>query len=266
MRSNVEWVFWGNHDPLWGVASHPGRERGGDNPWNDDDFYQTGRQDWQAFSSRWARFGLEPASCLEIGSGAGRLTKWLAGTFGQGHGIAASPGMGEYARQHVVDPNVTFHVTDGQKIPLPDASVSGVFSAHVFQHFESAQDAVPVFFEIARVLRPRGSLMIHLPLYLYPHPHSRLTRVVRRLYAGRKMLADKVAAWKRAKLQRNQNVPLMRGTFYDVHWLHRLLLDLGMAEVEVAMISSQPGGPLDPFVLARKRDADAPATREAGAR
>ena len=252
MRSNAEWVFWGKHDPLWGVASHPGRERTGANPWNDQDFYRTGLADWQGFLRRWERFGLERESCVEIGCGAGRLTKALATTFGRVHGVDVSPGMLEYAREHVKEHNVELHLGDGQRFPLPDGSVSAVFSAHVFQHFESAADSVPVFREVARVLRPGGSLLIHLPLYLHPHPTSRLTRMVRLQYSARKKLADTVAAWKRWQLRRNKNVPLMRGTYYDVNWLYELLLGLGMAEVEFAMIAPQPNAPLHPLVMARK--------------
>jgi SAM-dependent methyltransferase len=117
--------------------------------------------------------------------------------------------------RHVTEPNIEFHLGDGQRLPLPDASVMAVFSTHVFQHFESVPDSVPVFEDIARVLQPGGSVMIHLPLYQYPHPASRLTRLVRMEYAARKKLADAVAAWKRWQLKRNKTVPLVRGTCYD---------------------------------------------------
>lgn len=259
MKSNAEWVFWGQTDPLWGVAAHRGRECGGVNPWTDAEFYQAGEAQWREFSARWEQFGLNRESCLEIGCGAGRMTKALASSFGHVHGVDVSPGMIEYAKQRVREPNVDFYLGDGRRMPLQDASVTAVFSTHVFQHFESVKDSVPVFGEVARVLRPGSSLMIHLPLYLYPHPSSHLTRLVRWLYAARKSVADVVAARRRRQLQRKKNVALMRGTYYSIEWVYRLLRDLGMSEVEMAFIAPEPGGQLDPFVLARKAEQPGPS-------
>ena len=48
MKSNTEWELWGKSDPLYGVASWAGRERGGENPWTDEDFYALG-EDWLDF-------------------------------------------------------------------------------------------------------------------------------------------------------------------------------------------------------------------------
>lgn len=157
-----------------------------------------------------------------------------------------------YARLKVNEPNVEFHVTDGQQMPLPDGSVTAAFSAHVFQHFESAPDSVPVFREIARVLKPGGTLMIHLPLYRHPHATSRATRAVRGLYALRTRAADTVAAWRRWKLRRGHTAALMRGTHYDIDWLYSTLRGLGMDDVEFTFFAPHPNAALDPFVLARK--------------
>jgi ubiquinone/menaquinone biosynthesis C-methylase UbiE len=166
--------------------------------------------------------------------------------------VDVSPGMIEYARNHVTDPNVQFHLGDGDRLPVADASVGSVFSTHVFQHFDSAAASVPVFREVARVLKPGGSLMIHLPLYLLPHPVSRLTRFVRLQYSARKKLADTVAAWKRWQLRRKKNVSLMRGTYYDVQWVYGLLSGVGMAEVEFAILVPHADSQLHPLVMARK--------------
>lgn len=253
MRSNVEWIYWGKTDPLWAVATHPGRERGGANPWNDADFYETGRQDFEAFSRRWERFGMDLDAVLEIGCGAGRLSKWIARSAGKLHGVDVSAEMIAYAKSKVNEPNAEFHVTDGQRVPLPDGSVTAAFSAHVFQHFESATDSLPVFREIARVLKPGGTLMIHLPLYRHPHAASRATRAVRGLYTLRTKAADTVAAWRRWKLRRGHSAALMRGTHYDIDWLHSTLRELGMDDVEFTFFAPHPGTALDPFVLARKR-------------
>src|SRR5689334_10746121 len=135
--SNVEWRRWGEIDPLYGVASARGRERGGAHPWSDAEFHELGARHWAAFQPAWRRYGLDYASCLEIGCGAGRMTAQLAREFGIVHAVDVSRGMIDYAAERVTGTNVQFHLTDGGSLPIPPASVTAVFSTHVFQHFDS---------------------------------------------------------------------------------------------------------------------------------
>ena len=60
-------------------------------------------------------------------------------------------------------------LSDGSRAPVADASSDAVFSVQVFQHFESHADAIGVFADILRLLRPGGTLMIHLPLFPLKH-------------------------------------------------------------------------------------------------
>jgi hypothetical protein len=63
------------------VASWAGRERNGPNPWTDKEFYELGA-DWLDFDRLWRQtVGYEPGIVLEIGCGAGRITRMLAGAF-----------------------------------------------------------------------------------------------------------------------------------------------------------------------------------------
>ena len=43
LQSNLEWLFWGRHDPLYAVATRPGKQAGGPTPWTADEFLETGR-------------------------------------------------------------------------------------------------------------------------------------------------------------------------------------------------------------------------------
>ncbi len=38
MKTNIEWRLWGKRDPLYGVATWPGREKDGKHPWIDSEF------------------------------------------------------------------------------------------------------------------------------------------------------------------------------------------------------------------------------------
>lgn len=42
MRSGIEWRAWGKRDPLFGVATQPGREKTGATPWTDEESLATG--------------------------------------------------------------------------------------------------------------------------------------------------------------------------------------------------------------------------------
>lgn len=55
--SDDDWKAWGKRDPLWAVATHPGKERGGSAPWTDDEFYAAGVEEWAALEKIWTRYG-----------------------------------------------------------------------------------------------------------------------------------------------------------------------------------------------------------------
>src|ERR1700677_3203999 len=154
-ESNQEWQAWGEKDPLFGVIPPPGRERGGATPWTDADFYQTGRSDWEEFLRRWQRYGIERECCVEIGCGAGRLSRHIAEDFAEVHALDIAQGMIDYARQNVGS-NVRLHVTDGISLPVEDCSVTAVFSVIVFLHFDRIEHAAPYFRAVARVLKSGG--------------------------------------------------------------------------------------------------------------
>ena len=147
------------------MASWQNKERGGSSPWTDQEFYELGQSDWDGFAEHWERYGVDRESCLEIGCGAGRITMQLARYFNQVYAVDVSEQMIDYARRNIARSSVAFHLSNGVDIPLADQSVLSVFSTHVFQHFDSLSLADSYFAEIARTLKPGGTLMIHLPIY-----------------------------------------------------------------------------------------------------
>lgn len=101
VKSNLEWQAWGEKDPLFGVIPQPGRDRNSSSHWTDETFYETGRIDWNECVERWQKYGLNKGSCLEIGCGAGRLTRFIGIDFSTVHAVDVAEGMIAYARQHL---------------------------------------------------------------------------------------------------------------------------------------------------------------------
>jgi SAM-dependent methyltransferase len=248
-ESNREWEHWGEVDPLYGVAVAKGRERDGKSPWTDEEFYSLGSTAWEEFEAHWRRYGLNPESCVEIGCGAGRLTMHLAKSFRTVHALDVSSGMIDYARQHIPAPHVTFHHTDGRVIPLAAASATAVFSTHVFQHFDRLADASAYFAEIARVLKPGGTLMIHLPVHRWPV----MPALFDWIYHSRKALGQAIAAIRRWFLSHGLGRPLMRWLSYPTGYFFTTLPSVGLVDVEVWIFCpNRDSRDPHPFVLARR--------------
>jgi len=251
VKSNIEWKMWGRTDPLWGVATWKGKNKGGPSPWTDTEFYELGRKDWADFILHWEKYGIDNKVGLEIGCGAGRLTGPMGGYFHQVHALDVSEEMIDYARKHVGKENVSFHVVDGNNIPLPDASVTAVFSTHVFQHLDSMNDATSYFQEIVRVLGSGGSMMIHLPVVAWPADAPRWVRLP---YQVRSSVANIRRALKRRAIARGRFTPLMVMRSYPMDFLYSTLRECGFRDIEISVFVTQSNEALHPFVMARKSE------------
>jgi ubiquinone/menaquinone biosynthesis C-methylase UbiE len=247
--SNLEWQKWGEVDPLYAVSTWVGREKGGDNAWTDEEFYALGAMDWRLFQEHWQRYGLEDDAGLEIGCGAGRITMHLGRFFRRTIAVDVSDGMLDYARKHITDASVTFHLTNGIDLPAADNSLTGVFSTDVFQHFDAPEVGAQYFREIARALRPGGTMMIGLPIFNWPSS----PRIYDRLHTVRCALSRAKAGVRRRLIARGLASPIMQWTSYPVRYLFSVLPELGFQDVELAAFA-RPSNP-NPltFVFARKR-------------
>src|SRR5262245_58251070 len=104
VASNREWQLWGRLDPMYAVASWRGKAKDDAAPWTPEEFFALGARDWTDFRKHWERYGLATDSCLEIGCGAGRITKQLAASFQSVHAVDVSDAMVALAREHISDP------------------------------------------------------------------------------------------------------------------------------------------------------------------
>jgi SAM-dependent methyltransferase len=251
MKSNIEWEKWGVQDPLYAVASWQGKERGSPSAWTDDEFYELGRADWADFLRHWQHYGVKTGNCLEIGCGAGRITRQLVEYFPHVTGVDISQHQLDYARGRISASNVTFMLSDATRLPVADRACDAVFSTHVFQHFESHTDAFSVFREIHRVLSDGGTLMIHLPLY--DLPRMRATKIFAPIISLENRLLDIKAAMDRRKLRGGRWKPLMKYLRFERRQLLQELDGIGFSDIEFCMFAVQSNHDYHEFVFATKR-------------
>jgi SAM-dependent methyltransferase len=186
---------------------------------------------------------------VDIGCGAGRLTKSMASDFAEVIGVDVSEEMLAVAHANISASNVDLRLGDGIALPVASATVDGAFSAHVFQHFDSLALARANFSEIARALKPGGSMMVHLPVVI---PPAGIPGVLPALAARHAL-----AGWK-ARLKRRRAVPLMRWLEYPWPWLLQELPALGLVDLELVMFATESSGLYHTFLLARRSKGPAP--------
>jgi SAM-dependent methyltransferase len=97
----------------------------------------------------------EPGVALDAACGTGRFAEFLARRGHRVIGVDSSPDMLAHARRRV--PDGEFHLAKLDRLPLPEDSVDVVTCALALVHVPRLQ---PVLAEFARVLRPRGDLVI----------------------------------------------------------------------------------------------------------
>lgn len=130
--------------------------------WSDDDFFESGRHTVaEEIGTDMINVcqGKEPSQMrvLEIGCGAGRVTRALSETFGEVHGIDVSGEMIARARESLKDrPNVHLYQNNGTDLSVvPDGLVFDfAFSAIVFQHIPSREVIENYVREVHGLLRP----------------------------------------------------------------------------------------------------------------
>ena len=245
MKSNQEWKLWGKTDPLFAVSSWKGKEKGGPAPWTDDEFYALGRSDWEDFFAHWKSYECNTAHCIEIGCGAGRLTRHISGAFQTVTALDVSEDQIAYAHSRIPAGNINYHVTDGVHFAAKVKPATAVFSAHVFQHFDTLADAEQVFHEIYQALAPGGTVMIHLPVYSLPETPA--APLMRSLFALTKQVGNL-----KANLNRKRGKLIMRGLAYERSWLADCFLKTGFQRVEFRAFQVRSNLCWHDFIMASK--------------
>jgi SAM-dependent methyltransferase len=133
----------------------------GQTQWTDEEFFRSGEESvacdilndteniYQGKDPRQMRV-------LEIGCGAGRVTRALGRLFGEVHAVDVSGEMVAQARQALADmPHVHIHQNNGYDLTVvPPLEFDFAYSFIVFQHVPSREIIENYVREVGRLLRP----------------------------------------------------------------------------------------------------------------
>ena len=129
--------------------------------WTDEDFFASGEKtiaEDVLTDTENIYQGKDPAQMrvLEIGCGAGRLTRALSNIFGEVHAVDVSGEMLSRARAGLRDrPNVAFYQNNGcDLMVVPPLVFDFAYSSLVFQHIPSREVIDTYVREVHRLLRP----------------------------------------------------------------------------------------------------------------
>lgn len=180
LNTDREWIYWGEHDPLWAVSSVAGRQRGGARAWTAEEFLANGATYFEPVRRQWESYGMGSSHCVEIGAGSGRLTKQLLTSFRRVTAVDVSSAQLENARRLLGEDaaRVTFAVVNEPALPVAEGSADGLFTAEVFQHFASFAPIEAYLRDGFRALTSGGTVCFQLPV-AGMHPVSRLRFALR---------------------------------------------------------------------------------------
>lgn len=239
LRSNQEWIFWGQRDPLYAVATRPGRQIGGQSPWTAAELFDMGRLYFADVYRQWEQYGVGSEHCVEIGCGSGRITRQMIAHFRRVTAFDVSAEQLENARRLLgADAgDVAFTLVSEPVLPLADASCDGVFSCEVFQHFDTHQPIGDYLREAYRVLGSGGTVCFQLPVRGV-HPASFLCSAIR------------IAALRLLRRLGRRRMMIYRQ--YRADLVFRLLTQAGFQDLEMRLFHAAQQDGFHAYFLGRK--------------
>lgn len=145
--------------------------------WSEDEFFATGEanvRDQIVSELPDLCQGRDPQAmrALEIGCGVGRMTKALAGVFGEVHGVDVSPEMVHRACGYLANtPNAHVHCNSGTDLDvLGDLAFDFAYSFIVFQHIPSLAVIDRYVGAVSERLRPGSTFKFQVQGHLGSGP------------------------------------------------------------------------------------------------
>lgn len=147
--------------------------------WTDETFYRWGEIQTQLVIDKFFEDqGVDPSDLivLEIGCGAGRMTRALASRFKLVYAYDVSDQYVKIAKEKNIHlKNVVFCVNDGVSFPeIDDESVDFVFSGWTMQHMPTKEVVIKNIEEMSRVLKKDGLYKIDPAI----RTHSRFKEMI----------------------------------------------------------------------------------------
>ncbi len=153
-KMQVEWDQRARENARYYVAT-------GNENWTDEEFFASGErtvaeQILNDTINICAGKDPKQMKVLEIGCGAGRITRALARLFGQVHAVDVSGEMVAQAKSALVnEPNAFVYQNNGKDLTvIPQGEYDFAFSTIVFQHIPSRDVIYSYVREVHRLLRP----------------------------------------------------------------------------------------------------------------
>jgi SAM-dependent methyltransferase len=142
--------------------------------------------------------GIDLAVTLDLAAGHGRNSARLLPLAGHLHIVDINrPNLEACWRRFGDDPRISYHVTDGCTLPVPDGSVTFLYCFDAMVHFDS--DVVRAYLrECRRALRPGGHAFLHhsndarfpgADFHAHPHWRNYLSLGLLAHYAAKEGLA-----------------------------------------------------------------------------
>jgi ubiquinone/menaquinone biosynthesis C-methylase UbiE len=127
---------------------------------DEEEFWHSGERD----AKRYILPFLSPdSSVLDLGTGIGRIARWVAPHCAHLTAVDVSDRMLQRARSVLGIERVSYVRSDGRTLTeIPTSSIDLAYSLLVFQHIER-EDVVSYLDELRRVLRNEGGLVLQLP-------------------------------------------------------------------------------------------------------
>jgi len=134
------------------------------NDWDEASFFESGEQDYlRLVDPILQKFHFEPASrsMVELGCGAGRMTRSFAERFHSVSAVDISAEMQSRGREYLQSfSNIRWVLSNGETLSgIENASVDFVFSYLVFQHMPAKEVVYSSIREMMRILRPGGAFL-----------------------------------------------------------------------------------------------------------